>query len=124
MPLPDAVFVGHMLNAIERLSELMARTDRDRFNQDWVVQDAVIRELEVLGEAAGRVSAELVATHPEIPWREITGIRHKLIHDYFVVDLGIVWRTATVNVPEVGPMVRAVATALGVAHPPSERPRS
>lgn len=120
MPLPDAVFLGHMLHAIDRLSDLVARTDRDRFNRDWVVQDAVIRELEVLGEAAGHVSDEFVASHPEIPWREITGIRHKLIHDYFVLDLGIVWRTATMNVPEVGPLVRAAAATLGVAHPPDK----
>jgi uncharacterized protein with HEPN domain len=51
MPLPDAVFVGHMLNAIDRLADLVARTGRDQFDRDWVVQDAVIRELEVLGEA-------------------------------------------------------------------------
>lgn len=68
----------------------------------------------VLGEAAGRVSQEFVAAHPEIPWREITGIRHKLIHDYFVVDLEIVWRTATVNIPEVRPMLRAAAKTLGI----------
>jgi len=59
-----------------------------------VLQNAIIRELEVLGEAAGRVSGEFVTAHPEIPWKEATGIRHKLIHDYFDVDLGIVWRTA------------------------------
>jgi uncharacterized protein with HEPN domain len=76
------------------------------------VQDAVIRELEVLGEAAGHVSPQFVAAHPEIPWREITGIRHKLIHDYFGVDLGIVWRTATVNIPEVAPLVRRIAAPL------------
>lgn len=123
MPLPDAAFVGHMLSAIDRLSELLARTDRDTFDRDWVTQDAVIRELEVLGEAAGRVSPDFVAAHPEIPWREITGIRHKLIHDYFVVDLGIVWRTATENVAEVEPLVRAAAATLGVADPPEKRAR-
>lgn len=109
MPPRDAVFLGHMLSAIDRLADLVRRTNRDTFDRDWVVQDAVIRELQVLGEAAGRVSTEFVNAHPQIPWREITGIRHKLIHDYFVVDLGIVWKTATVNVPEVDPLVRAAA---------------
>ena len=65
-----------------------------------------MRELEVLGEAAGRVSSVYAKVHPEIPWREIPRIRHALIHDYFEVDLGIVWRTATVNVPEVLPLLR------------------
>lgn len=119
----DAVFLGHMLSAMDRLSELVARTDRATFDRDWVVQDAVIRELEVLGEAAGRVSPEFAAAHPEVPWREITGIRHKLIHDYFVVDLGIVWRTATVNVPEVDPLLRVAAATLGGAAPPDDRAR-
>ena len=118
MPLPDAVFVGHMLGAMDRRAELVARTDRDAFDGDWVIQDAVIRELEVLGEAAERVSPEFITAHPEVPWREITGIRHKLIHDYFVVDLGIVWRTATVNVPQVLPLVRAAAATLGVGKRP------
>jgi uncharacterized protein with HEPN domain len=91
MPLPDAVFLGHILGAMNRLSQLLARTDQ--------------------------------TTHPEIPWREITGIRHKLVHDYFVVDLGIVWRTATVNVPEVHPLVRAAASTLGVGESPDEPAR-
>lgn len=112
-----------MLGAISRLSELLARTDRDAFDRDWVVQDAVIRELEVLGEAAGRISPEFAVAHPEIPWREITGIRHKLIHGYFVVDLEIVWNTATVNVPEVEPLVRAAAARLNLGTPPDAPPR-
>ncbi len=114
MPQPDALFLEHMLSAIRRLAELTARTTREEFDREWVIQDAVIRELEVLGEAAGRVSPEFTKRHPEIPWREITGVRHKLIHDYFVVDLGIVWRTATVNVPEVSTVLRAAASELGV----------
>ena len=67
----------------------------------------------VFGEAAGRVSAEFTAAHPEIPWKSITGLRHKLIHDYFDVDLGIVWSTATTNVPEVLPVVRSALGSLG-----------
>jgi uncharacterized protein with HEPN domain len=123
MPLPNAAYLGHMLSAMGRLSEILARTDRDTFDCDWVTQNAVIRELEVLGEAAGRLSPAFVAAHPEVPWREITGMRHKLIHDYFVVDLGVVWSTATENVPAVEPMIRAAAATLGVAEPPNKRAR-
>ena len=96
-----------MLSAMDRIVGVVERTTKEGFEGDWVLQDAMMRELEVLGEAAGRVSSEFVAAHPEIPWKEITGLRHKLIHDYFVVDLGIVWRTATKNVPEILPLVRA-----------------
>ncbi len=102
-----------MLAAIERVGELVGRVDKAAFDSDWVLQDALMRELEVLGEAAGRLSPEFVQAHPEIPWRGITGLRHKLIHDYFEVDLDIVWRTATVNVPEALPLIRAAAESQG-----------
>ena len=112
-----------MLSAVDRLAELLSRTNQDTFNRDWVTQDAVIRELEVLGEAAGRLSAGFVEGHPEVPWREITGMRHKLIHDYFVVDLRIVWQTATADVPEIAPALRAAAAKLGIHGPRDDRPR-
>ena len=110
---PDALFLGHMLTAMDRIAELVERTEPKAFAGDWVLQDAVMRELEVLGEAAGRVSSDFVKAHHEIPWPEITGLRHKLIHDYFEVDLDIVWRTATVDVPEVLPLIRAAAEDIG-----------
>ncbi len=100
--------------AIDRLTELVARTDRETLNRDWATQDAMIRELQVLGEATGRVWSEFVTDHPEIPWREITGIRHKVIHDHFGIDLGIVWRTATENVPAVESSLRAAAADLDI----------
>jgi uncharacterized protein with HEPN domain len=94
-----------MLQALHRIEELLARTTRERFDEDWVVQNALIRELEILGEAAGRVSSDLARSQPEIPWKEITGLRHKLIHDYFTVDLGIVWKTAAHEAAEVRPLI-------------------
>ena len=105
---PDALFVRHMLDAVNRVMEVTAKTTKDQFERDWMIQDALIRELEVLGEAAGRVTHDLTVRHAEIPWREITGLRHKLIHDYFVVALDVVWDTANVDVPEVRPLLMAL----------------
>jgi uncharacterized protein with HEPN domain len=112
MPQPDALFLEHMLQALNRIEELLVQTTRDEFDGDWVVQDALIRELEIVGEAAGRVSSDLAQSHPEIPWKEITGLRHKLIHDYFTVDLGIVWRTAAHEAAEVRPLIEKALEAL------------
>jgi uncharacterized protein with HEPN domain len=103
---PDTVYLGHMALAIERIGELVGRIDRADFERDWTLQNAVIRELEVLGEAAGKLSAEFVNEHRDaVPWKEVTGLRHKLIHDYFEVDLEIVWRTATINIPEIATFI-------------------
>ncbi len=113
MPTRDRLFLGHMLGAAHRIVELVGRTDEAAFVADWVLQDALMRELEVLGEAAGQVSKEFVRTNPQIPWPAITGLRHKLIHDYFEVDLNVVWQTATKNVPEVVPLIESAAAALG-----------
>jgi uncharacterized protein with HEPN domain len=121
MPQPDRVFIGHMLAAAARITELTSKIDRETFDADWVIQDAVIRELEVFGEAAGRVSKTVADNYPEIPWREITGMRHKLIHDYFVVDLGIVWTTATTNVPAVVPLLHTLAADHGIDLPGTAR---
>lgn len=99
----NELYLRHMLEALDRVMEVTAKTSKDQFLGDWIVQDALIRELEVMGEAAGRVTRELTSRHPDIPWREITGLRHKLIHDYFVVALDVVWDTATIDVPGVRP---------------------
>ena len=95
-----------MLEAVQHIAELVARTDRDEFSRDGVLQDALMRTLETLGEAAGRLSRQFTMAHPDVPWREITGLRHKLIHDYFEVDLSVVWGTATKNVPQLEPQIR------------------
>lgn len=107
MPInPDTVYLGHMAESVARIADFVARVPRDEFDREWTLQNALIRELEILGEAAGKLSAHFVSANPHVPWREMTGLRHKLIHDYFEVDLDIVWRTATVNVPEISKFLR------------------
>lgn len=107
---PDVVYLGHMASSVARISEFVGRVQREEFDREWTLQNALIRELEILGEAAGKLSTEFVEANPEVPWKEMTGLRHKLVHDYFEVDLDIVWRTATVNVPEIAAFV---SNALG-----------
>ncbi len=107
MPLPDVVYLRHMLEAIRRLETYAARVAREQFENDPLVQDGFIRQITVLGEAAGKISKEFAASHQAIPWPDITGIRHKLVHDYFTVDIDVVWDTATVSAPGLRPLVEA-----------------
>jgi len=105
-------YLCHMVDAVERLQSHLEGVDRTDFDSDLIRQDAVVRQLEILGEAAGRVSRSLAAASSEIPWAKITGMRHKLIHDYFFVDWDVVWVTATVEVPELLPKLRALIVRL------------
>lgn len=78
MPLPDVVFLRHMLDAIDRVGDAVSRTTVDHFKADWVIQDAIIRELQIIGEAAGRVTRELARSHPEVPCGGRSGAKVKV----------------------------------------------
>ena len=112
MTQPDALYLRHMLDAIDRVIEATQRVTREDFNGEWMIQDAIVHELQILGEAAGRVSRELTDRHPEVPWRQVTGLRHKIVHDYFAVDLDVVWDTATLDVPAIRPVVETLLSRI------------
>jgi len=86
----DQPYLADILQALERVEEIGKR-GRQAFLADWLLQDAAIRNFEIVGEAVKRVSEELKAAHPEIPWADLAGFRDVLIHQYFRVDLAIVW---------------------------------
>jgi uncharacterized protein with HEPN domain len=112
MPLPDILYLRHMIDALRRLERYVGGTTRDAFGNDPLVQDAVIRQLTVLGEAAGKLSPGFTQSHGGIPWPDITGIRHKLVHDYFVVDIDVVWVTATSDAPALRPRLETLLDDL------------
>ena|SRR3972149_1862267 len=95
----DLVYVGHML---ESARDAVARTqglDRAVFERDDNLPLATTHLIQIIGEAARRVSAEFRAALPEIPWTTIVGMRHKIVHDYIHVDVVTVWETATKDLP-------------------------
>lgn len=80
----------------------------DSFVADVKTQDAVIRNLEILGEATKNLSDPLRAKHSAIPWKSMAGARDRLIHDYFGVNLDIVWEIATLELPKLAPQIETL----------------
>ncbi len=95
----DAALLLDIMLAAEAALSFVASLDEHAFLGSDLHQSAVVRKFEVMGEAAGKVSTAFCAAHPEIPWKQMTGLRHRLIHDYGDVRLDIVWRVAREMLP-------------------------
>jgi uncharacterized protein with HEPN domain len=105
----DAALILDMALAARDAMSFVADLDEAAFLASRLHQNAVIHSLAVIGEAAGKVSAEFRAAHSEIPWREITGMRHRLIHGYAEVRLDVVWSVVKHRLP---PLLDALAPCL------------
>jgi uncharacterized protein with HEPN domain len=97
----DDVFLGHMRDLSRIVMVLVAEATRESLNYDIKLQLALVHAIQNVGEAARRVSRAFTNAHPEIPWIDIIGMRHKLVHDYFAMNLDIVWIAATESVPQL-----------------------
>ena len=97
----DSIYIDHILNSINRILDYTAGKDRESFEDELVTQDAVVRQLEIIGEATKRVSRDFRSNHPDIPWSDMAGMRDVLIHDYIDVDFGVVWKTASEDIPRL-----------------------
>jgi len=98
-PEADLIRVKHMIDAIEEALEFLAQKKRADLDQNRMLVLALLKELEILGEAANQVTAEFQKQSPEIPWAQIISTRNRLIHGYFDVDLDIVWNTFKKDLP-------------------------
>lgn len=104
----DRTRILHMIDAAETVAEFITGRRREDLDGDRLLLFAVVHAIEILGEAAGKVSAAARAAAPDVPWAHIVAMRNRLIHGYFDIDTAIVWQTATQEIPELVPRLRAV----------------
>lgn len=105
----DLVYLQHIRDAIEHIERYVQSISKEEFFEEDMRQDAVIRQLSIIGEAAGDLSEEFRKKYPSIPWFDVYGMRNKLVHDYFGVDLDAVWSTIQQDLPR---LKRVVSTAI------------
>ena len=109
----DLAWILDMLQASRKALEYACDLSEEEFQASGLHQDAILRQLTIIGEAAKRVSIEFRASHPEIPWRQIAGFRDVVVHDYAQVDLQEVWRIVEED-------LAALAAMLEPLVPPEE----
>lgn len=97
----DKAYLKHILDAIKDAKRFTEGVTKEEFLENKEKQYAVLRALEIIGEATKSLSKEIKREHPEIQWKDITGMRDKLIHEYFGVKLDLVWATVKQNLPEL-----------------------
>lgn len=101
MALNDNVRVEHMLSAIDEAVSFAKGKNRQDLNQNRMLVLSIIKEIEIIGEAASKISKSITNRYPEVPWSDIVGMRNKLIHGYFDIDLDILWNTIKRDLPEL-----------------------
>ena len=95
----DLVRLKHMLDAANEIVDFTKQKNQNDFNLDRKLQLSVVHLLEIIGEAGSSISDEVKNKYPKIPWKSIVGMRNRLIHGYFDIDLIIVYKTATEDIP-------------------------
>lgn len=105
-------FLNDILGAIAKASEFVKGMDYTAFQADEKTQFAVVRALEIIGEATKKIPLDVRAEHPEVPWRERSGMRDKLIHDYISVNSEVVWKTTIEDLPSIEAPIFAMLKAL------------
>ena len=109
----DLVYLRHIVDAINIVGEYLHEVKEDQFNGTRLLQDGAIRQIEIIGEATRHLSKDIRETYPEIPWQDVAGMRDKLIHDYFGVDIEKVWLTTQEDLPVLKQQILEILKDFG-----------
>jgi len=107
------LFINDMLECIERIEKYISGLSYDDFIKDDKTKDAVVRNLEIIGEAANQIPVDIRKKYKDIPWAQIVGLRHRLIHGYFVIDYDIVWNIIDKEMPDLKIRIKKIFKDLG-----------
>ena len=108
----DRIYLLHIRDSIHSIFEYTS-TGKDHFFADRKTQDAVVRNLEIVGEATKHISSRLKEAHQDISWKPIAGMRDKLVHDYFGVDFQLVWDVVKRDLPALKDKIARLLEELG-----------
>jgi uncharacterized protein with HEPN domain len=104
----DASYLADIVEAIQRIAGYILGLDYDQFLDDVRTQDAVLRNLQVIGEATKKLSPELRQENPDLPWKAMAGLRDRIVHDYFGINSEVVWTVVSRELPPLLPQVAAL----------------
>ena len=108
----DRIYLLHIQDAIHHIQDY-TKGGKDEFFNDRKTQDAVVRNLEIIGEAVKNLSEQLKIDHTAIPWKRIAGMRDKMIHEYFGVNLSLVWDAVERDLPDLKQRIVGILHSLG-----------
>ena len=118
----ERLFLQDIVLAADAIAEFTRGQDLDSFEADRMLRSAVVHQLTIIGEAAAKVPAEVQRRHPDLPWATMRGIRNRLVHGYFAVDMSILVATARLDLPPLIPRLRhLVAAEAGQPDEPGRR---
>ena len=102
------LYIRDILDCIDKVEEYVKGLSFEDFAKNKMVIDAVVRNFEIIGEAAKNISAEVKTKYNKIPWKEMAGMRDKTIHEYFGVDLKIIWKTIKQSLPSLKKSIKII----------------
>lgn len=102
------LLVADMLEAIAKIERYVSDLTESQFLEDERTSDAVVRNLEIIGEAASRLPDAYTSTVSQVPWRQVIGLRHRIVHEYFGIDLRLVWVIIHSDLPSLGKALRGL----------------
>jgi uncharacterized protein with HEPN domain len=108
----DRLNIAYIAECIRKI-QLYTQSGKSAFWQDSLIQDGVVRNFEVIGEATKNLSIQIKSTYPDIPWRKMAGLRDVLSHNYIGIDLKIVWDIVEQDLPDLKQKIDAIAQDLG-----------